>query len=44
MLCIFGRMTFVGPPNAQTADPKPAIEDEVESNGECDVEKIVRKE
>jgi hypothetical protein len=27
-----------------TADPKPAIEDELESNSECDVEKIVGKE
>jgi hypothetical protein len=27
-----------------TADPKPAIEDELESNGKCDIKKIVRKE
>jgi hypothetical protein len=32
------------PSQPPTADPKPAIEDELESNGECDVEKIVRKE
>jgi len=32
------------PSQSPTADPKPAIEDELESNGECDVEKIVRKE
>jgi hypothetical protein len=32
------------PSQPPTADSKPAIEDELESNGECDVEKIVRKE
>jgi hypothetical protein len=32
------------PSQPPTADPKPAIENEMESNGECDVEKIVRKE
>jgi hypothetical protein len=32
------------PSKPPTADPKRAIEDELESNGECDVENIVRKE
>jgi hypothetical protein len=32
------------PSQPPTADPKPTIEDELESNGECDVGKIVRKE
>jgi hypothetical protein len=32
------------PSQPLTADPKPAIEDELESNGEYDVKKIVRKE
>jgi hypothetical protein len=35
-------VTMLGQP--PTADPKPAIEDELESNSECDVEKIVEKE